>query len=231
MRQPSLWARLLGVGGLILEDVGAGIGASAELSAIVVAVRVPRREAGRCGVCRRRCPGHDLGEGRRRWRALDLGTCPSYLEAAAPRVPCSAHGVAVTVVPGACHGDGHTRALDDTGARRGTHTAKSPAVQLLRVAGRTVGAVVTRESTGAHAKHDRYAHLRRNGIEETSCERGHCQLTVVVAHEGGTGRGDAAPVLRRPGSRAVCGDRLGQRRRGRLDRQSSPLTWWKLGTG
>ena len=135
MRQTRPWARLLGVGGLIVEDVDAEITATGELAAIVVAVRGPRREAARCGVCRRRCPGYDLGEGRRRWRALDLGTCPTYREAAAPRVRCRAHGVVVAAGPWARHGAGHTRAVDDTVAWLVTRTATSTAVHRLRVRG------------------------------------------------------------------------------------------------
>ncbi len=127
----------------------------------MAAVRVPRWEAGRCGVCRRRCSGYDPGEGRRRWRALDLETCPTYLEAAAPRVRCAVHGVVDAAVPWARHGAAHTRDFDDTAAWLVTHTAKSTTVQLLRVAWRTVGAIVTRVSTDAQAQQDRYAHLRR----------------------------------------------------------------------
>jgi transposase len=44
-----------------------------EEDAVVVRVRPRLREASRCGVCGRRASGYDRGEGRRRWRALDLG--------------------------------------------------------------------------------------------------------------------------------------------------------------
>jgi transposase len=54
---------------------------------VVVAVRPHHRERDRCGVCGRLAPGFDLGEGRRRWRALDLGTTIAHLEADAPRAP------------------------------------------------------------------------------------------------------------------------------------------------
>jgi hypothetical protein len=56
--------------------------------AVVVAVRPNWRERDRCGICRRRSHGFDLGEGRRRWRALDLGTTFAYVGAEAPRVSC-----------------------------------------------------------------------------------------------------------------------------------------------
>ena len=68
-------------------------------SEVVIAARPNWRERDRCGVCRRRCPGFDLGEGRRRWRALDLGTTFAFVEAAAPRVSCRRHGVVVCAVP------------------------------------------------------------------------------------------------------------------------------------
>jgi len=48
---------------------------------------------------------YDQGEGRRRWRGLDLGTIPVWLEADAPRVDCPWHGV--VAVPWAGHGAGH----------------------------------------------------------------------------------------------------------------------------
>jgi transposase len=39
-----------------------------------VSVRPRYSQRDRCPHCHRRCPGYDLGDGRRRWRALDLGT-------------------------------------------------------------------------------------------------------------------------------------------------------------
>ncbi len=42
-------------------------------------------------VCQRRCGRYDTGEGRRRWRALDVGTVQAVVEADAPRVFCPEH--------------------------------------------------------------------------------------------------------------------------------------------
>lgn len=50
----------------------------------------------------------------------------------------------------------------------------------MRVAWRTVGAIVTRVVADTEAQTDRFAHLRRIGIDETSYKRGHKYLTVVV---------------------------------------------------
>ena len=63
---------------------------------------------GRCGRCGRKAPWYDRGEGRRRWRALDLGTVRVELEAEAPRVSCPEHGPTVIAVPWARHKAGHT---------------------------------------------------------------------------------------------------------------------------
>lgn len=55
---------------------------------VVVHAHPTRKLKPRCGACGTRSPRYDGGEGYRRWRALDLGTIPVYLEAEAPRVRC-----------------------------------------------------------------------------------------------------------------------------------------------
>lgn len=93
---------------------------------------------------REACCALDLGEGLRRWRALDLGSVPVWLEADAPRVDCFEHGVTVGQVPWARHNAGHTRFFDDQVAWLATVSSKSAVCELMRVAWRTVGAIVTR---------------------------------------------------------------------------------------
>src|SRR5213082_91617 len=90
--------------------------------AVVVSVRPRARERDRCPHCRRRCPGYDWGEGRRRWRALDLGPAFALLEAWAPRVSCREHGVVVAAVPWARHDSGLTREFEDQVAWLAVHT-------------------------------------------------------------------------------------------------------------
>ncbi len=101
---------------------------------VVAHVRPKARWKRRCGRCGRRSPGYDGGEGRRRWRALDLGTVQVFLEADAPRVACSGHGVVVAQVPWARHGARQTRAFEDTAAWLATHCSKTAVTALLRVA-------------------------------------------------------------------------------------------------
>src|SRR3990170_8530907 len=162
VRSARVWARLLGVEQAIIEDV------ALEADALVVSVRLRKRDRSRCGICRRRCRGYDAGDGRRRWRALDLGATRAYLEADAPRVRCPEHGVVVASVPWARHGAGHTRAFDDTVAWLAVHTSKSAVVSLLRLAWRTVGAIVSRVVADAEAEGDRLAGPRRLGLDEIS---------------------------------------------------------------
>ncbi len=89
MRDVSLWRGLLGVEKTVIERVE--FDEDADL--LVAHVRPTKRQRSRCGVCDRRSPGYDGGAGRRRWRALDLGTVCAVLEADAPRVACREHGV------------------------------------------------------------------------------------------------------------------------------------------
>lgn len=155
-----------------------------ECAGVLIAhVRPTRSRRGRCGRCNRRCRGYDRGEGRRRWRALDLGTVRTVLEADAPRVSCPEHGVVVAGVPWARHGAGHTHAFDDTVAWLAVQCSKTAVTELMRIAWRTVGAIITRVSADIDARVDRLAGLRRIGIDEISYKRGHRYLTVVVDHD------------------------------------------------
>lgn len=181
MRGASVWVRLLGIEKTIVDEVVF----EADGEVIVCSVRPRKGERGRCGLCRRRCPGYDGGEGVRRWRALDLGTIRAFVEAEAPRVHCPGHGVVVAAVPWARHAAGHTRYFDDTVAWLAVACSKTAVTQLTRVAWRTVGAIVKRVCADVDAVTDRFAGLRRIGIDEISYKKGHKYLTIVVDHDTG----------------------------------------------
>ncbi len=181
MRNARLWQQVLGVAGAVVEAVVF----DEDDDAIVVSVRPRKGARRRCGRCGRRAPWFDRGEGRRRWRALDLGTMRVELEADAPRVSCPAHGVTVVQVPWARHGAGHTVDFDETVAWLATQSSKTAVTQLMRVAWRTVGSIVARVSADIDTRVDRLAGLRRIGIDEISYKRGHRYLTVVVDHDTG----------------------------------------------
>ena len=179
MRDATVWTALLGVERARIERVEF----DEDEQLLVAHVRPVRGERRRCGICRRRSPGYDQGEGRRRWRTLDLGSIQAVIEADAPRVSCREHGVVVAAVPWARHGAGHSRHFDDQVAWLAAACSKSAVTALMRVAWRTVGAIVTRVADDAVAAVDRFANLRRIGIDEISYKRGHRYLTVVVDHD------------------------------------------------
>jgi len=170
---------LFGVERAVVEDVGV------EQEAIVVSVRPKSREKHRCGVCGRRCPREDAGEGRRRWRALDLGTTFAYLEADAPRVYCKDHRVVVAQVPWARHDSRFTIAFEDQCCWLAVNTSKKAVSQLMRVTWRTVGSICERVAEEATAQRDLLTGLKRIGIDDFSHRKGHRYLTVVVDHDSG----------------------------------------------
>jgi transposase len=178
----NVWRNLLGVD---RQTVIESVDFDEEADSVVVHVRPRRSKKRRCGRCGRRAPGYDQGEGRRNWRALDLGVLLCHLQAESPRVNCPEHGPTVAQVPWARHGAGHTYDFDDQVAWLVTHTSKSAVGELLRVAWRTVGSIITRVVDDARAAHDPFDGLRRIGIDEISYRRGHKYLTIVVDHDTG----------------------------------------------
>jgi transposase len=179
VRGIRVWARLLGLARAVVEDV------FLDGEAVVVCVRPRAREQGRCGVCGRRCPGYDWGDGRRRWRALDLGTTFAYVEAEAPRVECRRHGVIVAAVPWARHDSAFTTAFEDQCAWLAINTSARAVAALMRTTWRAVGGICRRVSDEARARRDLLADLRRLGFDEISVRKGQSYLTVVVDHHSG----------------------------------------------
>ena len=181
MRQKIVWKTAFGLEGTVVEDVEVDDGTGA----LVVSVRPTAGERDRCPYCRRRCPGYDLGVGRRRWRTLDVGTMLAYLEADAPRIRCKLHGVLVAAVPWARHDAAFTRQFEDQVAWLAVQTSKTAVAELMRVAWRTVGWVCERVSDEAIRGRDLMAGLARIGLDEISIRKGHRYLTVVVDHDTG----------------------------------------------
>jgi transposase len=183
VQNATLWRALLGVEKTVVDHVE--FDEDEQVLVAHVRPRVRARARARCGRCRRRSPAYDRGEGRRRWRALDLGTIQVELEADAPRVSCAEHGPTVAAVPWARHAAGHTYVFDEQVAWLATVCSKSAVTELMRVAWRTVGAIITRVWADVEAVHDLFAGLTRIGIDEISYKRGHRYLTVVVDHDTG----------------------------------------------
>ena len=181
MRNASLWRALLAVENTVIEDVEY----DEDAGVVIVHVRPRRPRHGRCGVCGTRASWYDNGGGRRRWRSLDLGVMEVFLEADAPRVNCPVHGPTVRQVSWARHGAGHTHTFDQQVAWLATQCSKIAITELMRIAWRTVGAIITRVWADTAEGLDLFAGLRRIGIDEISYKRGYKYLTVVVDHDTG----------------------------------------------
>ncbi len=222
MRGIRVWARLLGLQRTVVEDVGLGIEGE-----VIVSVRPSWRERDRCGVCRRRCPGYDLGEGRRRWRSLDLGTTLAFVEADAPRVSCRRHGVVVCAVPWARHGSRFTRAFEDQVAWLACNCSKTAVAELMRVAWRSVGGILERVAAEARREVDLLAGLKRIGIDEISYRKGQRYLTVVVDHH--TGRLVWAAAGRDRKTVLAFFDALGEERCKQIELVSCDMAAWISG--
>jgi transposase len=219
VRGGSVFAWLLGLGRVVVEGV------RVDVDGLAVRARLRRRDVSRCGVCGRRAPGYDRGEGRRRWRALDLGTTRAFVEAAAPRVACREHGVVVARVPWARHGSWFTREFEDQVAWLATHCSKSAVCELMRVSWLTVGRIIERVVVEQSARRgDPLAGLRRIGIDELSYRKGQRYITGVVDHD--TGRLVWAADGRDKKTVERFFDQLGPERASQLELVSSDMGDW-----
>ena len=171
---------LLGVEGhVVVEEVEVEVAGGGE-SVLVASVRVSRRSSSRCGWCLRRSPGYDQGQGRRRWRGLDLGSTRVFLEAQAPRVRCDEHGVVVAAVPWARHDSAFTKGFEEQTAWLAAHSSASTVAVLMRSSWRAVTGMITRVVVEARGKTDRLAGVLRIAIDEKAYRKGHRYITVVT---------------------------------------------------
>jgi transposase len=191
---------------------------------VVAHVRPYKRQARRCGICGHKRPGYDQGQGRRLWRALDLGPVTAWLEADAPRVACPEHGVVTAAVPWARHGAARTRFFDDQVAWLAAACSKTTITQLMRISWRTVGHIIARVTAEQLAATDPLAGLRRIGIDEISYKRGHKYIVVVVDHDSGR-LVWAAPGREKKTVHAFF-DQLGPERAGQLTHVSADGADW-----
>jgi transposase len=180
----KLWKKLLDVEHVVLED-----GDIEELpdgsQIAVVRLRPDRGHRLRCPECGTRRPFYDAGDGRRRWRALDLGVLRCFLEADAPRVACPRHGVLTAAVPWARPGSRFTIAFEEHAAWLCAQMPWSRAAKLLRTTWRSLQSVVERVVAGLRDGKDRLDGVRRIGIDEKAWRKGHRYITVVTDHDAG----------------------------------------------
>ncbi|MEY8016478.1 ISL3 family transposase [Mycobacterium servetii] len=161
---------------------------------------------------------------RNRDRLLDVGATKAYLQAPVPRVTCGEHGVGVAHVPWARPGAKHTWAFEDTCAWWAAHAAISVVAVFLRVAWRTVAAIVARVIADGRDTNDLLAGLTRIGIDEISYRNGHRYLTCVIDHT--TGRLVWAAPGRNQDTLSRFFDQLGDARAAALTHVSCDGAEW-----
>lgn len=88
----------------------------------------------------------------------------------------------VAHVPWARPGAKHTWLFEDTCALLAAHAALGVHTVLLRIAWRTVAAIVARVVADGRDTHDLLAGLTRIGIDEIAYRKGQRYLTVIVDH-------------------------------------------------
>ena len=151
---------------------------------LIISVRPTKHESSRCPICGKKCKGYDQGNGRRRWRSMDIGnSIKVYLESDSPRVWCPEHGVVTQMVPWARHGSKHTRNFEDTAVWMSLHLSRKAVAEYLRISWDTVGPMISRVEKETRAGENRFNGLIRIGIDETSYKKGHKYITVVINHE------------------------------------------------
>lgn len=191
MRMSRVFAGGLGSPNMVIEGVDLQVetrrqrGQLVSSEVLIMSVRPKAAAARRCSRCKARCPGYDVADAPRRWRTLDVGTTKCYLQAYAPRVECREHGVVVADVPWARPGAKHAYLFEDTCAWLTAHAAMSVVAMFMRVAWRSIAAIVGRVVTDGRATNDLLAGLTRIGIDEIAYRKGHRYLTCVIDHTTG----------------------------------------------
>jgi transposase len=134
-----------------------------------------------CGVRVRRIYDHRRG---RCWRHLDFAGMKVALRYDLRRVDCARCGVRTEMVPWADADSAFTRAFEDQVAYLAQRTDKTTIAELMRIAWRTVGNIITRVVQRC-STHDRLDGLRYIGVDELSYRRHHEYITIVTNHETG----------------------------------------------
>ena len=185
MHTKSLLKQLLRIEKIVIENTY--FEAVDEEAILVIRVRPLARDKSRCPHCGKRCPGYDSQTKVRRWRSLDLGSTRVYLESTAPRVQCPEHGVVVAKVPWARHATGYTYDFETTVTWLALHATAQDIAEYFRIDWHMVGSIARRVQRSLEAEQpNRFDGLSEIGIDETSYNKGHKYMTVVVNHRTGS---------------------------------------------
>ena len=185
MRVNKVIRSLLGLGGEVVI-VGwelAGLDDTSVRPSLQVEVRLRVGRRGRCGRCGTKAPGYDSGDGRRRWRHVDVGfaTC-ELVVTEMPRVRCPTHGVTVIEVPWARHDSSFTAAFEDVVVHDAVMANKQRAADRYAISWRAVNNACVRLAEEALGRTDLLEGLVAVAIDEVKYKKGQRYLTVVCDH-------------------------------------------------
>ena len=133
-----------------------------------------------CPQCGNACSGYDKRV--KRWRHLDTCQFKTILEAHVPRINCPDHGVKTIEVPWAEPGSGFT-ALFEALVIDWLHEASTQAVsRQLRLSWNAIDNIMQR-AVKRGLERRKLQPLKRIGIDETSFQKRHEYVTVVIDQE------------------------------------------------
>lgn len=136
-----------------------------------------------CPVCGQPCARYDLRP--RRWRHLDTCQYPTILIAEIPRVECSEHGIHQIAVPWAEQGSRFTALFEALVIDWLKEASLAAVAQQLSLSWQAVSTIQQRAVARGLARREKRLPCRL-GVDETSFQKRHEYITVVVDQEAGT---------------------------------------------
>lgn len=142
----------------------------------------------RCPYCGRKCPKDGLSVKQHRlWRGLDFGSILVEIEGDTQRINCPEHGRIVADVPWAYPGSHFTKDFDLTVGWLAVYLPRAAVSEYMRIDWKTVGRCVSRTLHEIEPERNvRLNGLVHIGIDETSFQKGHKYITVVLNHDTNT---------------------------------------------
>ena len=142
-----------------------------------------------CPFCgKRNLPRYDRqSKNNKVWRGLDFAGILVEIEASTHRVTCPEHGVVTAAVPWAYPMSSFTKDFDVTVAWLAKYLPRSAVAGYMRIDWQTVGNCMSRALHDLEPERSRRLNgLVNIGIDETSYQKGHKYITVVVNHDTNT---------------------------------------------
>ena len=169
------------VKGSVLEDVRF----DTELGQKIIYLDVAPNFQKCCPHCGRACPGYDHRSSKpRKWRDVDCNGCNVYSRYNPWRVKCPEHGVVTEAVPWADIKDRFTKGFRAQMDKAMLDSTNSAVAKEFGVDWGTVERNLVRANARLNlTSTERFDGLRRIGVDETSYQKGHKYLTVVINHD------------------------------------------------